>query len=425
MNNYINLFLLLVIFLLLFLLYREKRELKSKVRAISGTLEAFSRGETRQRVEMNREDEFGELAFYFNKMADEMAKTLREQHREKEEKETLLSQLPQGALVMDRQERVTFLNSAARNMLSIKETDYLRRPLVSLIRSAHLLDAVREKREGEEIGFGPEKTLQLHTIDLRGASGETLYLLQDISRYKHLEKMRRDFVSNVSHEMRTPLASIRSLLEALEKGAMEDKELREDFLHSAIKEVQRLDRLVQDLLDLAKIEETKGKVFRARISLRRLIEEVIQSLVPMAERAGLVIETDLQELELFANEDQMKQVLINLTENAIKYTPSGGKIRIAAFQEVQENIEETLPLYFTPGAKILVEDTGVGIPREHLHRIFERFYRVDSARSRALGGTGLGLSIVKNIVEGHGGTITMDSEVGKGTRVVISLPQEL
>ncbi len=417
----LDLLLLVIVLALLLLFFKNRRDLRQEIRSISDTLDAYSRGELDKRLTV-REDDLGELAFYFNKLADQLAQNLRKRYDEKEEREKVLSQLPQGVLILNDQGLVTLLNPAAHEMLSITENEYLNKPLVSLIRSAPLLDAVKGKKEGEEVELG-EKTLLLHTIAPKGLHETAVYVLQDITRYKQLEKMRRDFVSNVSHELRTPLAAIRSLLEALEQGAMEDKDLREDFLQSAIKEVQRLDRLVKELLDLARIEEEKGKIAKSRVYLRFLVEEVLHSLEPLAKKAGLALEDKVpEEYFLEADGDQLTQVFINLVENSIKYTPSGGRITIGAREVLPGQVEEAAPLYGSPLLEIRVEDTGAGIPREHLSRIFERFYRVDSARSRALGGTGLGLSIVKHIVEGHGGTIRMESEIGRGTTVIITLP---
>lgn len=420
----LNLVLLVIILILLILFIKSRWDLKSEIRSISETLEAYSRGELDRRLKITREDDLGELAFYFNKLADELAKNLRERYSEREEREKILSQLPQGILVLNSQGLVTLLNAAAYEMLSLEEREYLNKPLVSLIRSAPLLDAVKGRKEGEEVPLG-EKTLLLHTILPKSPEESAVYVLEDITRYKKLEKMRRDFVSNVSHELRTPLAAIRSLLEALEQGAMEDKELREDFLHSAIKEVQRLDRLVKELLDLARIEEEKGKIAKSRVHLEFLVREVLRSLEPLAKKAGILLENKVQEtVYLEADGDRLMQVFINLVENSVKYTPQGGRITIAAQEVLPEHEEENVSLYAIPMLEIRVEDTGTGIPKEHLSRIFERFYRVDSARSRALGGTGLGLSIVKHIVEGHGGTIRMESETGKGTKVIMTFPKE-
>jgi two-component system phosphate regulon sensor histidine kinase PhoR len=238
----------------------------------------------------------------------------------------------------------------------------------------------------------------------------TRYILvaQDVSELRRLERIRQDFVANVSHELRTPLASIRAMAETLQDGAMSDPAVADRFLSTIIGEALRLTRISDDLLVLSDAESQLPE--KSAINLTDLILEVVRRFESQAQKAGVLLETRVPEqLITHGNPDQMEQVLVNLVDNAIKYTPVNGQVMISG----ERNTDRIV---------VHVSDTGIGIMREHLPRIFERFYRVDKARSRQSGGTGLGLSIVKNIVESHGGLVTVESEYNRGSTFSFSLP---
>ncbi|MFA5139396.1 MAG: ATP-binding protein [Elusimicrobiota bacterium] len=231
-------------------------------------------------------------------------------------------------------------------------------------------------------------------------------------RLKRLEGFRQEFVANVSHELRTPLASIKAYAETLRSGALDDAEHRMEFVLEIERHADRMTRLVDDLLELSAIESGRRLPALEPVSLMRLASEVVSGVKPLAERKRIALRLDpfgdLPDVQ--ADRGQLKQVLTNLLDNAIKFTPEGGSVRVSA-QASQD------------GVAVSVRDTGPGIPTEHLQRIFERFYRVDKARSRELGGTGLGLAIVKHIVEAHGGSAGVESEPGKGSRFFFILPR--
>lgn len=243
----------------------------------------------------------------------------------------------------------------------------------------------------------------------QAAEATYLVVLTDLSELRRLEQIRSDFVANVSHELRTPLAAIRANAEALLENPTDDPAIQQRFLSTIVEQTDRLTRMTADLLVLAQAEARPIPITQ-EIKLQGMLHSLVEQLRAQAESAQVVVLVDVPEdFIVCAQRDQLEQVLWNLIDNAIKYNRRGGQVRIRA-QKTPE------------GSEIVVEDTGIGIPHEHLERIFERFYRVDKARSRAKGGTGLGLSIVKHLVESHGGRVWVESEWGVGSRFGVVLP---
>lgn len=249
----------------------------------------------------------------------------------------------------------------------------------------------------------------LHVRVTPASRTEYLLVLRDLTELRRLERIRRDFVANVSHELRTPLTSIKAMAETLLDGARTDESVAPRFLQTIIHESDRLVRLSADLLDLSRVE-ARG-VEKTQIELADLVSEIVARLAAQAQKAGVEMANQVRRpLIVHADRDEMAQVLVNLLDNAISYTPRDGKVTITA-QEHDQAIT------------VAVADTGIGILSHDIPRLFERFYRADKARSRASGGTGLGLSIVKHIVEGHGGTVGVESEYNKGSVFTFTLPQ--
>jgi two-component system phosphate regulon sensor histidine kinase PhoR len=255
-------------------------------------------------------------------------------------------------------------------------------------------------------------------------------VFHDITELRRLEKVRTEFVANVSHELRTPLTSIKGYLETLLEGALEDQEHARQFLEIVFKHAERLGRLLDDLLDLSNIELGRVKLAFEPVSLREVLEDVLSIYSVQAEKKGITLEsrvwTDLPPVR--ADRDRLAQILVNLVDNAIKFTPEGGHVTVGARKRhgipLTPDLSEVMTLdHHGDFVEIAVEDTGIGIPSRDLPRVTERFYRVDKARFRELGGTGLGLAIVKHLVQAHGGTLRVESELGKGTRILFTLPQ--
>jgi two-component system phosphate regulon sensor histidine kinase PhoR len=260
-----------------------------------------------------------------------------------------------------------------------------------------------------------ERTLNIHSSPLYDAGSVqigALLVMNDVTQLRHLENVRRDFVANVSHEIKTPLTAIKGFVETLQLGTVEDEAEQKRFLGIVLKHVNRLGAILEDLLALSRMEQESGTE-EVRLSIGR-IKEVIQTAVqvcqPRAAERDITISTDAAE-DLTANLDAtlLEQAFVNLIDNAVKYSDDGSQVRITAGQKKREVIIE-------------FADQGSGIPNKHLPRLFERFYRVDKARSRKLGGTGLGLAIVKHIVQAHGGHITVESSLGQGSTFTVHLP---
>jgi two-component system phosphate regulon sensor histidine kinase PhoR len=251
-----------------------------------------------------------------------------------------------------------------------------------------------------------------------------LVIIQDVTELRRLETVRRDFVANVSHEMRTPLASIRAMAETLQDGGLHDAVVADSFLGTIVTEVERLARITSDLLILSDAESRVPE--KAHFSLSVLLENAIRRFRSQANKAHVALTADVPaSLDIQANIDQIEQVIVNLIDNAIKYTPAGGSVRVSARPLAREGAASAAASGRPPqngGVTVEVADTGIGIAPKHLPRLFERFYRVDKARSRQSGGTGLGLAIVKHIVEAHGGRITVHSEPKRGSTFAVTLP---
>jgi two-component system phosphate regulon sensor histidine kinase PhoR len=248
-------------------------------------------------------------------------------------------------------------------------------------------------------------------VSEKGRVNGCLTVIRDITELKKLETMRQDFVANVSHELKTPLTSIMGFVETLQEGALDDKEHSRQFLAIIQEHARRLNSLVNDLLDLSLIETKAVDLDRKDLNLKTLVDGIVAGFKNQIQKKSLRIDNELPAgLSIRADKDRIEQVLTNLIDNAVKFNKEKGDIRIFSSEE-------------TDGLKITVDDTGIGIPRKDLPRIFERFYRVDKARSRELGGTGLGLSIVKHIVELHGGRAGVESSEGLGSQFWFILPR--
>jgi len=330
-----------------------------------------------------------------------------------------LNEMREGLLVIDSEMRVVASNHAARHLFSNVDDSINSRRLTELTRNPGIydafLDAVRGKeRAGVKVEtFAPERRVfDLHVAPLHATDGTAgaVGVFFDVTRLERLELIRQEFLSNVSHELRTPLTSIVALAETLEAGALDDPENNRRFLAIIQKNAARMHRLIDDILELSAIEAGNVKLQRESIQLQPLVEDIISSVSTTAAARNIKVSNLVQtSAEVFADPHRLMQMLTNLIDNAIKFNRDSGTVSVT----------------FKSGDydRISVEDTGEGIPSHHLDRLFERFYRVDRARSRELGGTGLGLAIVKHLAKSHGGEVSVESRFGEGTRFTIELPR--
>lgn len=359
--------------------------------------------------------------------ADELRKTLQttadKYHRrvghlstEKSRLEVILESITEGILVTGQDGRVQLINRALGHLFSVSEEVY-GRPTAEIVRQAAVqgaIDDCLEKGVGSEveveIGAGAARSLDVHVAPI--FSGEqcvgAVTVFYDITRLRQLERMRRDFVANVSHELRTPLTSIKGYAETLADGALDDRTAATRFIGIISTNADRLNLLLDDLLDLSRLESEQFRIEKRECDLRRLIDSSMATVRAPAESKGVALQFSMEgEHSVLCDAQHMENALTNLLDNAVKYTPEGGRV------EVGLRLEEER-------AWIDISDTGIGIPAADLDRIFERFYRVDKGRSRAMGGTGLGLAIVRHVVEAHGEQVSVQSEVGRGTTFGVS-----
>jgi two-component system phosphate regulon sensor histidine kinase PhoR len=382
-------------------------------------------GDFDQRVPVVGRDEVAELGAALNRMAVSLADKVETLEAERAEVAAILDRMVEGVVALDARGRILLVNPAARGILGLEAADapVEGRPLLEVVRQKALVDLAAACRAGgqaepaqRELDLGPPlgRTLRVHAVPVpfsRQATG-VLLVLHDVTELRRLERVRAEFVTNVSHELRTPLTAIRGYLETLLDGALEDRAHARRFLETAHAHAERLGRLVDDLLQLSNVET--GKV---RLRLESLeLAEVAAGVVAMFERAATAKRLHVASgvgdgLRVKADRDRLVQILVNLVDNAVKYTADEGRVSLGAARRPDGTVE------------VSVGDTGIGIPSTDLPRLTERFYRVDKTRSRELGGTGLGLAIVKHLVHAHGGELTIESELGKGTTVRFTLPE--
>lgn len=334
-----------------------------------------------------------------------------ELHRAREESarlQRLVEALPWGVVVTDGRRRVVGLNRAAAAFLGVQPEQVWKASAVAAFRR-HEVDRLLDQAERDGEAAGDLEAGEVLRVVARRLPDGFLLVVQDVTQQRRAEAVRRDFVANVSHELRTPLASLRAMAETLQEGGLENRELAERFLGQMLQEIERMSRLVNDLLDLSALEAGVVRLRQEELEAREVLETVAQRHAHVAAQRGvsLVVRTGNQRLR--GDRDRLEQALGNLIDNALKHTPPGGRVELGVEVRGGE-------------VHLVVEDTGPGVPPEHLPRVFERFYRVDASRSREAGGTGLGLAIVKHIALAHGGRVEACNRPEGGARFVVALP---
>jgi two-component system phosphate regulon sensor histidine kinase PhoR len=407
------------LFISLILSYILSNVTSQSLRAMAKIAAQIGQGEFGKRVPVMSRDEVGELATVMNDMAVRIEGELKSVAAEKNRLDTILRGMGEGVMVTDATGVITLVNPAFRTLFDLRE-EVEGNPLINISRHPSLHDAFKnamvtktERVEEITLQLYDGKTILTHWVPL--LEGEKLQgvvaVFHDISELKRLEKVRRDFVANVSHELRTPVTVIKGYAETLLTGALTtDPERAAGFLEKIDRHADRLASLVGDLLILSELEAGETPLQPAPVAIESAVAHACALLEEKASAKGISIERDgLGKVSpVLADRGKLEQVMVNLLDNALKYTPDNGAITISA------NEEDDM-------VAIMVSDTGIGIPPKDLPRIFERFYRVDTARSREQGGTGLGLAIVKHIIQQHGGSVAVESTPGKGSTFSVSL----
>ena len=380
-------------------------------------------GELDHRIPAPDTEELFELSASLNRMAEQLKCRLREITHEKNEREAILSSMSEGVIAIDSDARIISVNRAATSLLKLSGSvderffhEAIRNSALQDFVSELLSEAASTKEAEIEFHNEDQRLFQVKGGSLKDSSGfqiGALIVINDITRIRQLEDVRRDFVANVSHEIKTPVTAIKGSVETLLEGAMNNPVDAERFLKIIVKHAERLNALVEDVLSLASVESVDApeRLNLVDCKLKDLMETAIGLCREKADARQISFETDVKDdIVLKVDRSLLEQAIVNLVDNAIKYSVDGSKIELKGLHDANGR---TL---------ISVRDSGAGIPKEHLPRLFERFYRVDKARSRRLGGTGLGLAIVKHIVQSHNGSVSVESTPGGGSIFTITLP---
>ncbi len=337
----------------------------------------------------------------------------------KAQQQILFNSMIEGLLLLDRSQKIYLANRAFKNLFGLK-VELRGKTILEALRLHELDDLVkRVQAEGQVFDYElklpdlSERWLRVNAAVISNSTGEregTILVFHDLTRLKQLERTREEFVANVSHELRTPLSLIKGYVETLLDGARDNPDVAERFLKIIERNTQRLDLLIQDLLTISALESGRMKLNLQPVGLRSLVEKVFTDLNAKAENKNVSLVNEMPELAASADANRLDQVFANLVDNAVKYGRANGTVRVGGKKLDDGKLE------------LFVQDDGPGIPPESLDRVFERFYRVDKARSRDQGGTGLGLSIVKHIVQAHGGEVWAKSKPGSGATFFFTLP---
>ncbi|MDH7500565.1 MAG: ATP-binding protein [candidate division NC10 bacterium] len=364
--------------------------------------------------------ELNELALAINRMAEETDRRVREITRQKDRLQAILSGMGEGVMVVDREERIVLMNPALRNSFSLALAPE-GISLMEALRNVRIREVVRQAmgRRGEvvqeeiSVPGPPPRTFRLSAVSAspQGSSSDVVCVFSDITELRRLETIRRDFVANVSHELRTPLSSIKGYSETLLDGALEDQAHARGFVETILRQADHLETLINDLLDLARIESGKMELLPVPLRLQEIIPQVLEPFRPLWEARELRVQTELDSSlpAALADPSALRQILSNLMDNAIKFTPPKGEIQVRASLRADH-------------LQVEVRDSGIGISSSDLPRIFERFYRADAGQARPLGSTGLGLAIVKHLVQAQGGQVWAESQLGAGSTFFFTLP---
>lgn len=402
-----------------YLSFMLARKTVEPIHEISSAAQAIIDGNYNVSTRIEAYAELSELLHTLRSMNTRLQETVEKLQHKSAELESIIDHMINGLIAVDGQLRVVQMNNAAKHMLGVMG-NVEAKPVLQATGNSRLEAGLQEAMEHEELvtlelpvrAAPRHRLIRLYVSPLEheNESIGAVALLEDITELRNLEQMRTDFAANVTHELKTPLTSIKGFVETLQAGAIEDPEMAKRFLDIISMEAERLTRLINDVLSLSSMENGRVRMTTERLSLSKHAQDVCMMLENSAKTKNITLNIDTDEDAFInANQDHVKQLLINLIDNAIKYTLNDGSVNVSV-----KNEGENVVLH--------VRDTGIGIAQEHIPRVFERFYRVDKGRSRNMGGTGLGLAIVKHIVMDMGGTIDVQSELNVGTEFIVTLP---
>lgn len=390
----------------------------SRLTELSSTAHEIVRGDYDKTIDVSYEDELGRLARSFHQMRQELRQQIDGLERVRQDLQTMLETIPEAVLAIDSQQRILFANPSTYPLFGLPSTSIVGQKLWEVLRHPRLQEAINSAfasadpfRTEFEI-LSPPRVLEFRARRLTVKGGRAIIIvLHDISELRRLERLRQDFFANVSHELKTPLASIKAYTETLLEPDVDDRDTQHRFLKRIEEQADRLHALVIDMLMLARVESEDHGFETRPVDVHQVAHDVVRAFAGEADGKGIALSLDCQGEDRHAQADPegVFTLLSNLVDNAIKYTPNGGQVGIAVKREVASLV-------------IAVSDSGMGIPHDDLRRIFERFYRVDKARSRELGGTGLGLSIVKHLAQRFGGTVNVTSRLKHGSTFSVALP---
>ncbi|REK52173.1 MAG: PAS domain-containing sensor histidine kinase [Thermobacillus sp.] len=411
--------------------WRIARGMTKPLEAVTRAAQRIRNMDYEARVEVDPRGEIGELGRAVNAMAESLQQQMVRIRQKESQLESVLDNMTSGIVMINRAGVILLLNRMAEELLGMPAHELLGRQYTEARQQYELVRLIGDALERREhlrdeltFYYPEERQIEINLVPIEGRddSGGLLLVLQDVTAIRRLERMRSEFVANVSHELKTPIAAVKGFAETLLGGACSDPETQRAFLKIIHDESDRLNRLVNDILELSKIESRRAPLLFSPVELGPFIGKTVELLAKEAERKNIRIETEVgDELYVEADEDRLRQIVVNVLSNAINYTPEGGRVRIQV-EPVASGDGQIAEEDDYDAIRIRISDNGIGIPKKDLPRIFERFYRVDKARSRSSGGTGLGLSIVKHLVELHRGSIAVESTVGVGTTFTIELP---
>jgi len=416
----ISIFIVAVISLLIALFFSFR--LYEPIKTMEQFTEKLRKGEPVGTIILDTADETKTLAENINYLVEALRDKIRIAHEEKSKLMTAFTSMNEGVLIINQQDLIEFISPVLRNMLAVQYGDVGGKTLMEAFRSVDLQKAFQEFKQtrsnvSREIILGGMEPF-IMSVSISAIHGypdeeKAMIVFHDVTRLKKLEQIKMDFVANVTHEIRTPLTAIIGYLETIKSGAINNIEETKKFIDVILRQSERLNRLVEDLLTISNIELNEAVLNFEKVSLNAAINNVISLIQPKAGQKKIAVQNHVPEnfAPIRADRDKLTQILVNILDNAVKFTPNGGTVVIEAAESKFETI-------------VSVTDTGSGVPADEVQRLGERFYRVDKSRSRELGGTGLGLSIVKHLMMAHGGRMEIESQLGKGTKVSLFFPAQ-